>query len=112
MKLSPKAKTVPLKAMSDLKHLFETNVASGTFQLSTHNSSAILSWSPIVRGLMFDTEPMRKASLGGGSISHSALAVSLEQAIPYMKKQEKTHWISRTCYILEQQIISALLKKK
>ena len=38
---------------------------------------------------MFDTEPMRKASLGGGSISHSALAVSLEQAIPYMKKQEK-----------------------
>ena len=68
MKLSPKAKTVPLKAMSDLKHLFETNVASGTFQLSTHNSSAILPWSPIVRGLMFDAELMRKASLGGGQL--------------------------------------------
>ena len=38
---------------------------------------------------MFDNEPMRKASLGEGSISHSALAVSLDQAIPYMKKQEK-----------------------
>lgn len=89
MTLSPKVKKVPLKPMSGLKHLFETNVASGTFQLGTHNSSAILSWPPIVRGLIFDTEPMRKASLGGGSISHSALAVSLEQAIPYMKKHEK-----------------------
>ena len=51
MTLSPKVKTVPLKPMSGLKHLFETNVASGTFQLGTHNSSAILFWSPIVRGL-------------------------------------------------------------
>jgi len=43
----------------------------------------------MVRGLMFDAEPMRKASLAGRSISESALAVLHEQAIPCRKKEEK-----------------------